>query len=160
MLTVSGNYFFFRKGQLCSSLVSFLFCFVLFWKRKVSAWDAKVRESAPKLQYDNTVKPLYCHHFDVECERKYKSNIIASKIISCVCEHLNECMQSSYFQKFVGPLPGNNIILQTAEMTLTWSHMETMQYLIAKLLFLNQGSGRWDGNIGIVSLVVLRAPLA
>lgn len=44
-------------------------------------------------------------------------------------------MQPSYFQRFVGPLPDNNIILQTAEKTLTCSHMETMQYLIAKILF-------------------------
>lgn len=68
---------------------------------------------------------------------------------SCVCELLNECMHLSYFQKFMGPLPDNNIILQTTEKTLTSSHMETMQYLIAKLLFESKVLGDEMGTLGL-----------
>lgn len=147
MVTVSGNYLFLENVN--SAPAEFLSCFVLFCFEKERYQPEMQRWEKVHPNFSTIIKPLYCHLFDKECARKYKSNIIASKIISCVCEHLNECMQSSYFQKFVGPLLVNNIILQTAEMTLTCSHMETMQYLIAKLLFETKVLGDDMGILGL-----------
>lgn len=82
--------------------------------------------------FTTIMKELYCHLFDKSHKLRYKSNIITSKNIR-VCKLLNEYMNMRSFQKCVGALPENNIILQSKKTEKT--DQLPMQYLIATLLF-------------------------
>lgn len=107
-----------------------------------------------KLHFTTIMKVLYSHLFDISHKREGMKGMKATSLpqkIPCVHELLKECMYPSYFQKFVGPLPDNNIILQTTEKTLTSSLMETMQYLIAKVLFESKVLGDEMGILGLSS---------